>query len=60
MTKVWEFLTRHPELAANIHMPAEKGVNGRRLLSIPCDGRYGTDDMLRVGEILRRAVERAP
>jgi len=29
-----DFLTRHPELAANIHMPAEKGVNGRRLLSI--------------------------
>ena len=28
------FLTRHPELAANIHMPAEPGVNGRRLLSI--------------------------
>lgn len=29
-----EFLTRHPELAANIHMPAESGVNGRRMLSI--------------------------
>jgi hypothetical protein len=29
-----EFLTRHPELAKNIHMPAQKGVNGRRLLSI--------------------------
>jgi len=27
-------LTRHPELAANIHMPAEPGVSGRRLLSI--------------------------
>jgi hypothetical protein len=30
----WEFLARHPELAANIHMPAEPGINGRRLLSI--------------------------
>ena len=29
-----DFLTRHPELAANIHMPAEPGVNGRRMLSI--------------------------
>jgi hypothetical protein len=29
-----EFLARHPELAVNIHMPAEKGVNGRRMLSI--------------------------
>jgi len=29
-----DFLTRHPELTANIHMPAETGVNGRRLLSI--------------------------
>jgi hypothetical protein len=29
-----EFLIRHPELAANIHMPAEPGVNGRRMLSI--------------------------
>jgi hypothetical protein len=29
-----EFLTRHPELAANIHMPATTGVNGRRILSI--------------------------
>jgi hypothetical protein len=29
-----EFMTRHPELAANIHMPGEPGVNGRRLLSI--------------------------
>jgi hypothetical protein len=28
------FLARHPELAANIHMPAKPGVNGRRLLSI--------------------------
>ncbi len=28
------FLARHPDLAANIHMPAEPGVNGRRLLSI--------------------------
>jgi hypothetical protein len=27
-------LTRHPELAANVHMPAEPGVAGRRLLSI--------------------------
>jgi len=29
-----DFMTRHPELAANIHMPGETGVNGRRLLSI--------------------------
>jgi len=29
-----EFMARHPELAANIHMPGEPGVNGRRLLSI--------------------------
>jgi len=28
------FLARHPDLAANIHMPAEPGVNGRRMLSI--------------------------
>jgi hypothetical protein len=27
------FLMRHPELAANIHMPATPGVAGRRLLS---------------------------
>jgi hypothetical protein len=27
-------MARHPELAANIHMPGEPGVNGRRLLSI--------------------------
>ncbi len=29
-----EFLKRHPELAANVHMPATPGVSGRRLLSI--------------------------
>ena len=29
-----DFITRHPELTANIHMPAEPGVNGRKLLSI--------------------------
>jgi len=28
------FLTRHPELAANVHMPATPGVAGRRLISI--------------------------
>jgi hypothetical protein len=28
------FLTHHPELAANVHMPATPGVAGRRLLSI--------------------------
>lgn len=28
------FLDRHPELAVNIHMPAELGFNGRRMLSI--------------------------
>ncbi|HZW88156.1 MAG TPA: glucosidase, partial [Myxococcaceae bacterium] len=29
-----EFLLRHPELTANIHMPDEPGVNGRRMISI--------------------------
>jgi hypothetical protein len=29
-----EFMSRHPELSANIHMPTEAGVNGRRMLSI--------------------------
>jgi len=29
-----DFMTRHPELAANIHMPGEPGINGRRMLSI--------------------------
>ena len=28
------FLVRHPELTANIHMPAEPGVHGRRMISI--------------------------
>jgi hypothetical protein len=28
------FLTRHPELAANVHMPPTPGVGGRRMLSI--------------------------
>ncbi len=28
------FLARHPDLAANIHMPAQPGVHGRLLLSI--------------------------
>jgi hypothetical protein len=28
------FLARHPELAANIHMPAKPGMGGRKLLSI--------------------------
>jgi hypothetical protein len=28
------FLARHPELAANMHMPATPGVAGRRLISI--------------------------
>jgi hypothetical protein len=28
------FLLRHPDLAANIHMPSEPGVNGRRMISI--------------------------
>ncbi len=28
------FLTRHPELAANIHMPGTPGVGGRRMVSI--------------------------
>jgi len=29
-----QFLLRHPELTANVHMPAEPGVNGRRMISI--------------------------
>jgi len=29
-----QFLLRHPELAANIHMPSEPGVGGRRMISI--------------------------
>jgi len=28
------FLTRHPELTANIHMPSEPGLDGRRMVSI--------------------------
>ncbi|HET9156761.1 MAG TPA: glucosidase, partial [Myxococcaceae bacterium] len=28
------FVLRHPELTANIHMPAEPGVDGRRMISI--------------------------
>ena len=28
------FLARHPELAANVHMPSKPGMNGRRMLSI--------------------------
>jgi len=33
------FLTRHPELAANVHMPATPGVAGRRLISIVNDDK---------------------
>src|SRR5262249_17240886 len=29
-----DFIRRHPELCANIHMPLEPGVAGRRMLSI--------------------------
>jgi Mannosylglycerate hydrolase MGH1-like glycoside hydrolase domain len=29
-----DFMTRHPELAANVHMPAVPGINDRRMLSI--------------------------
>src|SRR5262249_27608559 len=29
-----EFILRHPELCASIHMPAEAGMNGRRMVSI--------------------------
>jgi len=29
-----QFVLRHPELAANIHLPAEAGVGGRRMVSI--------------------------
>ncbi len=32
--RAWELYERHPELAANIHMPATPGVSGRRMLSI--------------------------
>ncbi|MDP1667339.1 MAG: glucosidase [Methylobacter sp.] len=28
------FMTRHPDLAAKIHMPAQPGINGRRMISI--------------------------
>ncbi len=34
-----DFLGRHPELAANVHMPATPGVAGRRLLSIVNEGK---------------------
>ena len=34
-----DFLRRHPELAANVHMPATPGVAGRRLLSIVNEGK---------------------
>jgi hypothetical protein len=34
-----EILTRHPDLAANIHMPAQPGVSGRRMLSIVNEGK---------------------
>jgi len=30
---IW-FMDRHPELAANVHMPMKPGVGGRRMLSI--------------------------
>ncbi len=33
------FLTRHPELAVNAHMPATPGVGGRRMLSIVNDAK---------------------
>ncbi len=29
-----DFLARHPELSANVHMPATPGVGGRRMISI--------------------------
>jgi hypothetical protein len=29
-----ELMNRHPDIAANIHMPAKTGLNGRRMLSI--------------------------
>jgi hypothetical protein len=31
--KAMEFLERHPELAANLHMPATPGLAGRRMMS---------------------------
>jgi hypothetical protein len=31
--KAMEFLERHPELAANLHMPATQGLAGRRMMS---------------------------
>ncbi len=34
-----DFIMRHPELAANVHMPAETGANGRRMLSIVNDDK---------------------
>jgi hypothetical protein len=33
------FLERHPELAANLHMPAQPGKNGRRLLATVNEGK---------------------
>jgi len=32
-----EFIGRHPELTANIHLPGEPGISGRRMLSIVDD-----------------------
>jgi hypothetical protein len=32
-TRLLDFLDRHPELAANVHMPATPGLAGRRMLS---------------------------
>ena len=29
-----EFMARHPELAANLHMPSTPGLAGRRILAI--------------------------
>jgi hypothetical protein len=34
-----EFMMRHPELAANLHMPSTPGVAGRRLLSTVNEGK---------------------
>lgn len=37
---------------------AEARDLSRRVLSIPCDGRYGSEDMCRVGDLFARAGER--
>jgi hypothetical protein len=37
--RIEEFLQRHPELAANLHMPAKPGLAGRRMLATVNEGK---------------------